>query len=186
VAKRSAEKVIDEAFFDALQGHGFTRLPGERLSFVRGHQDGSRWHLDVELRSYLRGFGVTLQDVSLGAPVRRQLLEEFRGLRAYVFDTGDPISLETTVADALADLHLYGLPWFAGAPVATVATEAVKQATNDWAYQQAVGLARAKFKKGEYAEAVTAFEQAQSFRPLDPIDEKYRSLAERKARPHGS
>jgi hypothetical protein len=185
MAKRSAEKVLDEAFFDALQGHGFTRLPGERLSFVRGYQNGSRWHLDVELRSYLSGFGVTLQDVSLDAPVRRQLLEEFRGLRAYMFDTGDPISLDTTVAEALADLHLYGLPWFAGAPVATAATEAVKQATNEWAYREAGGLGRAKFRNGEYAEAVAAFERAQSFRPLDPVDEKYRSLAERNARPNG-
>jgi hypothetical protein len=178
---KALESEIDNAFFDDLSGEGFSRLPGEILSYVRRSADGrSEAHIDVELRDYLAGFGVTLQDVAVGGATRRQRLEDFRGSQVYRFDRDRPETVGDAVAQALADLHLYGMPWLSGEAVSTSATDEVNRLADERRYRDISAEAREKFKRGDHAEALRLFEQAQTVRPLDPLDEKYRALSEKK------
>jgi hypothetical protein len=181
MATRTVESEIDYAFVQVLEREGFERLPGELLSYVRTSDDGrSRSHVDVELRDYLGGFGVTLQEVRAGGSTRRQLLEDFQGIEAYRIDRRNAESVKDAIAQALADLHLYGLPWLAGQVVSTAATERVHQLISEGAYQDAVRVAREKFKAGAYAEALRLFGEARVVKPLDALDEKFRAMAEKK------
>jgi len=179
---RQLESEIDEAFFDALKKEGFDRRAAEPLSYVRTSPDGlSRAYVDVEVRDYLSGFGVTLQETRVGGATRRQLLEDFQGLRAYGFDERAPTTVIEAVAQALADLQFYGLPWLAGQVVSTPAVEQIRQLAGDRGYRDAVFAAREEFKAGRYAEALKLFEEASRLRALDVVDEKFRALAEKKA-----
>jgi hypothetical protein len=174
---------IDGAFFDVLSREGFSRLPGELLSYVRSSADGRvRTHVDVEVRDYLSGFGVTMQEVSATGSARRQLLEDFQGIPAYRFDQSRPDTVRDAVARALADLHFYGLAWLAGRPVSTAATDEVRRLTGERRYSDVVQAARDRFKAGDYAEALRLFDEARSVKPLDPVDSKYRVLAEKKTK----
>jgi hypothetical protein len=179
--KETAESEIDEAFFDALSKEGFERFSGEPLSYAKSSQDGqSRAHVDVEIREYLSGFGVTLQEVQARGTTRRQLLEDFQGQRAYRFERSKPETIKDAIAQALADLHFYGLPWLAGQSVSTPATNQLHQLVGERAYRDAVQAAREKFKAGDYAEAVRLFGEARAVRSLEAIDEKYWALAKKK------
>jgi hypothetical protein len=179
--KETIESEIDEAFFDVLKREGFERLAGERLSYARTSVDGqSRAHVDVELRDYLSGFGVTLQEVRSGGFTRRQLLEDFQGLRAYRLEPATPRSVKDAIAQALADLHFYGLPWLAGQPVSTPATEQIRQLASERAYQDAVREARERFKAGDYVAALRLFDQARAVKSLEAVDEKYWAIAKKK------
>jgi hypothetical protein len=178
-----AEAEIDEAFFAVLSEEGFERLPGELLSYTKAGADGkSRIHVDVEVRDYLSGFGVTLQEVRAGAAARRQLLEDFRGIRAYRYEASDRPSIQKALAEALADLRQYGMAWLAGREASTPATEQVWALTAERAYQDLVRVGRERFRAGHYSEAVRIFDEARTVKPLDAADEKYRAIAEKKAR----
>jgi hypothetical protein len=180
---RPDEAEIDEAFFEVLHKEGFERLPSELLSYVKASSDGkSRMHVDVEVRNYVSGFGVTLQEVRAGTATRRQLLEHFRGIRAYRYETSDRSSIQHAVAEALHDLEQYGMPWLAGREVSTPATEQVRMLTAERAYQDFVRVGRERFRAGRYAEALKSFDEAATVKPLAAADEKYRTLADKKAR----
>jgi hypothetical protein len=177
---KPAEAAIDEAFFGVLSREGFERLPGEVLSYTMAGADGrSRIHVDVEVRGYLSGFGVTLQEIT-GAATRRQLLEDFRGIQAYRYEATNPESIQEAIAQALADFQRYGMAWLTGQEVSTPATERVRALTAERAYQDLVQVGRERFRAGDYAEAVRVFEEARTVKPLEATDEKYRSIAGKK------
>jgi hypothetical protein len=180
--KKAVEAELDAAFYEVLKPEGYERFEGEPLSYSQTSADGRiRRHVDVEIRSYLSGFGVTLQEVTADGRRRRQLLEEFQGLRAYRVDLKEPEGLKNALATALADLQLYGLPWLAGQPVGTQALEDLRRPAIDRQYQDAIRSAREEFRRGDYLAALRLFDEARRLRPLTAVDEKFRATAEKKA-----
>jgi len=179
---------IDDAFFEILRERGFVRQPGDDvLSYVRASADGrSRAHIDVEVRSYAPGFGVTLQDLREGGVARRQLLEDFRGLPGYRFDDSQPDSVTDALAVALSDLIDCGLPWLDGERISTPAIEAVKRLAEERRYADAVRSARERFKSGDYDEALRLFTEAGAVRTLEPTDERFRGIAEKRVKASGA
>jgi hypothetical protein len=183
MAAMSLEQEIDSSFGELLEKEGFVRQPEGMLSFVRSGDDGSRRdHVDIEIRRYLGGFGVTLQEVARDGKARRQLLEEFQGLKCYALDQTRPETIRAAIDRALDDLRRYGMAWFAGQTISTPATERVRALVADRAYHDLVTAARKNSKEGAFERAFTLFEEASRIRQLGALDEKYRLIAERKVR----
>jgi hypothetical protein len=167
---------LDDSFQASLKPHGFVKVGGPGCSYLLRRADPpSDLYVDVHVFSDPACFSVVLQDVRPDSQ-RRELLEEFEGLRHYSFDEGDVSSLVAARNLALEHLRRYGVPWLLGHSVSTPALEARAALAAEDRQRRLVAQAKASFHSGERQRARSLLEEAEGIGPLDPVAGKILSL----------
>jgi hypothetical protein len=175
----SITSVLDVGFGAALERHGFVRFNSEACSYILTRSDiVSEWHVDVHVVTEPPHFSVVLQDVRVDGS-RRELLEEFEGIKHYSFEPDDPSSLITARDLALSHLLRYGIPWFLGEPVNTPALAGRAALASDDRHRRLILEAKLTFHAGQRNQALGLLEEAERIGPLDAASAKMLAMLRR-------
>jgi hypothetical protein len=175
----SITSVLDAGFGAALERHGFVRFNNEACSYVLRRTDlGSDLHVDVHLMTDPPHFSVVLQDVRADGS-RRELLEDFAGVKRYAFDQSNPFSLTGARDLALSHLRRHGIPWLLGEPVNTPALASRAALASEDRHRRLIVEARATFHAGQRKQALGLLEEAEQIAPLDAASAKLLAILRR-------
>jgi hypothetical protein len=177
----NVKTVTNRRFFEALEEHGFSRLPNEKNAYVRSVDDGRcNQHVDVEFHDYMNAFSVMLQEVCRDLTRRRQSLGEFEGEDFYRYDPDADQSIEAAVSNAVSHLAKFGLRWFGGEEIETPSLRERSQKVSALKFDRMVHDGRAAFKSGDYDQAHRLLAAAAKIQDLDEVSRKYADIAERR------
>jgi hypothetical protein len=175
----SFTSILDAGFGAALERHGFVRFNNEACSYIlRRTALGSNLHVDVHLITDPPHFSVVLQDVRADGS-RRELLEEFEGVKRYSFELSNPSSLTGARDLALSHLRRHGIPWLLGEPVDTPALASRAALASEDRHRRLIVEARASFHAGQRKQALGLLAEAEQVAPLDPASAKMLAMLRR-------
>lgn len=175
---KSLQKLIAREIGPLLEREGFTRKPGDVMSFTKRIENERELHVDIHDLKYAAGFSVNMQDLSWdGKTARARSLERLVGLKQYSYMPGDEHSLEHAVRMARHHLEEVGLRWLSDSTFTTEVMSKTKASVQLRKYDDLIKKARAAFKNEQYEEALVLFSEAATIQELDAVSEKYRAIA---------
>jgi hypothetical protein len=173
---KKLQKLVLKEVAPVLEKAGFVRAEG--LSFVRRIHGERELHVDIQDLKYRPAFSINLQDLSWdGKHARARSLERLVGLPHYAYEPDDELSFQRAVELAATHLETVGLVWLSDPTFETEHTKAVKAAADVRRYDDLVSRAKVAFKESRYEDALVLFSAAAAVQRLDPLSEKYRSIA---------